>query len=79
MRSFGEGVTSWGVIAMLAPFALALVAYLAVFLFTRPGATGDEPHYLLVAESIAYDRDVVAYERLRKSGSDIPNLSLRAP
>jgi hypothetical protein len=59
VRSFGKGVTSSGVIALLAPFALALAAYLAVFLFTRPDTTGDEPHYLLVAESIAYDRDVV--------------------
>ena len=58
VRSFGEGVSSWGVIALFAPFALALAAYLAVFLFTRPGVIGDEPHYLLVAESIAYDRDV---------------------
>jgi hypothetical protein len=55
--SLGRGV-SFGVIALLAPFALALAAYLAVFLIIRPGATGDEPHYLVVAESIAYDRDI---------------------
>jgi hypothetical protein len=58
MRSLGEGLSSWRAIAAIAPFALALAVYLAVFLFTRPGATGDEPHYLVVAESIAYDRDV---------------------
>jgi hypothetical protein len=40
------------------PFALALAVYLFVFLEIRPGATGDEPHYLITAESIAYDLDV---------------------
>jgi hypothetical protein len=58
VRPFREGAAIWGVIAVLAPFALAFAAYLAVFLFTRPDVTGDEPHYLLVAESIAYDGDV---------------------
>ena len=42
----------------LIPFALAFAVYLFVFLEIRPGATGDEPHYLITAESIAYDLDV---------------------
>jgi hypothetical protein len=42
----------------VAPFALAFATYLAVYYATTPGATGDEPHYLLVAESIAFDGDV---------------------
>ena len=53
-----ERLNGWGVMALFAPFALALAAYLAVFLVLRPDVTGDEPHYLLVAESIAYDGDV---------------------
>ena len=42
----------------LIPFAVAFAVYLFVFLEIRPGATGDEPHYLITAESIAYDLDV---------------------
>jgi hypothetical protein len=43
----------------LIPFTLAFAVYLLVFLEMRPlGATGDEPHYLVVADSIAYDGDV---------------------
>lgn len=48
----------WGVLAQLAPFTLAFAVYLGVFLVMRPASTGDEPHYLLAAESIAYDGDV---------------------
>jgi hypothetical protein len=51
-------VSRWSVLAELAPFVLAFAAYLAVFLVMRPATTGDEPHYLLTAESIAYDGDV---------------------
>jgi hypothetical protein len=51
-------VSVWAVIAFIAPFGLALAAYLAVFFAIRPATTGDEPHYLLVAQSIAYDGDV---------------------
>jgi hypothetical protein len=54
----GEHSALWGIVAQLAPFVLAFAAYLGVFLATRPDTTGDEPHYLLVAESIAYDGDV---------------------
>jgi hypothetical protein len=54
----GERVSFWGVVSQLAPFVLALTVYLAVFLVMRPETTGDEPHYLLIAESIAYDGDV---------------------
>jgi hypothetical protein len=43
----------------LIPFTIAFAVYLLVFLEMRPlGATGDEPHYLITAESIAYDLDV---------------------
>jgi len=42
----------------LAPFAFALLVYLVVFAVMKPSTTGDEPHYLLVAESIAFDGDV---------------------
>jgi hypothetical protein len=51
-------VSIWGVVTFLAPFALALTAYVVVFFVIRPDVTGDEPHYLLVAQSIAYDGDV---------------------
>jgi len=44
--------------AGLIPFVVALIVYVAVFFYIKPGATGDEPHYLITAESIAYDRDV---------------------
>jgi hypothetical protein len=53
-----ERISLWNVLAQLAPFVLAFAAYLAVFLVMRPATTGDEPHYLLAAESIAYDGDV---------------------
>jgi hypothetical protein len=46
------------VVAGLLPFALAFAVYLFVFLDVKPGATGDEPHYLITAESIAFDGDV---------------------
>jgi hypothetical protein len=43
----------------LIPFTLAFAVYLLVYLEMRPlGATGDEPHYLITAESIAYDFDL---------------------
>jgi hypothetical protein len=48
----------WGLLAGLVPFAVAFAVYLFVFLEIRPSVTGDEPHYLLTAESIAYDLDV---------------------
>src|SRR4029453_13097272 len=48
----------WSGLAYIAPFALAFAAYLTVFLVMHPASTGDEPHYLLAAESIAYDGDV---------------------
>jgi hypothetical protein len=48
----------WGLVAGLIPFALAFAVYLFVFLHIRPDTTGDEPHYLITAESIAYDLDV---------------------
>ena len=54
----GERHWSWSVATQLAPFVLAFAVYLAAFLAMRPETAGDEPHYLLVAESIAYDGDV---------------------
>jgi hypothetical protein len=52
------GTWLWSVLILLAPFALAFAVYLTVFLVMRPATTGDEPHYLITAESIAYDGDV---------------------
>jgi hypothetical protein len=54
----GERVSLWRIATQLAPFVLAFTVYLGVFLVMRPEATGDEPHYLITAESIAYDGDV---------------------
>ena len=48
----------WRVLGWIAPLVLAFAAYLTVQLTADPGTTGDEPHYLLVAESIAFDGDV---------------------
>jgi len=42
----------------LAPFALSFAVFVAAFLLMRPEPTGDEPHYLIVAQSLAYDGDV---------------------
>jgi hypothetical protein len=53
-----ERISIWGLLGGLIPFALAFAVYLFAFLEIRPGATGDEPHYLITAESIAYDLDV---------------------
>jgi hypothetical protein len=53
-----NSLSLWDVVRWIAPFALAFATYLAVYYATTPGATGDEPHYLLVAESIAFDGDV---------------------
>jgi hypothetical protein len=47
-----------GVVRQAAPFALALAMYLGAFLVMHPETTGDEPHYLLGAQSIIYDGDV---------------------
>jgi hypothetical protein len=47
-----------GLVVGLIPFALAFGVYLFVFHEMRPDATGDEPHYLIVSESIGYDLDV---------------------
>jgi hypothetical protein len=42
----------------LAPFVVAFAVYLLAFQVMDPATTGDEPHYLLAAESIAFDGDV---------------------
>lgn len=38
--------------------AVVLTAYLGVLFVAQPSPTGDEPHYLLVAQSLADDRDL---------------------
>jgi hypothetical protein len=48
----------WALLPHLAPFALALATLVAAFLVMRPDTAGDEPHYLLAAESIAFDGDL---------------------
>ena len=53
-----DRISVWGLVAGLIPFAVAFAVYLFVFLEIRPDTTGDEPHYLITAESIAYDLDV---------------------
>ena len=54
----GRRLSIGDVAAFVVPFVLALAVYLAAFFAIRPHVTGDEPHYLLVAQSIAYDGDV---------------------
>jgi hypothetical protein len=49
---------TWILAGGLVPFAVALLVYLAAYVVMDPTTTGDEPHYLLTAESIAYDGDV---------------------
>ena len=39
-------------------FVVVLAAYLALLLSASPHTTGDEPHYLLIAESMFHDRDI---------------------
>jgi hypothetical protein len=41
----------------LLPFTLAFVVFLAAFFHMRPEPTGDEPHYLIAAQSLAFDGD----------------------
>jgi hypothetical protein len=53
-----DRLSIWGVVAWFAPFAAALAAYVVAYEVMEPGTTGDEPHYLLVAESIAFDGDL---------------------
>jgi hypothetical protein len=52
-------VSPWALLPQVVPFAIALAILLAAFLVMRPLDTaGDEPHYLLAAESIAFDGDL---------------------
>ena len=48
----------WPLFSQLAPFALALAVLGTAYLVMRPDTAGDEPHYLLAAESIAFDGDL---------------------
>lgn len=56
--ALSERLSLWPLLAQLAPFVLALAAFFAAFLAMRPDSSGDEPHYLLVAQSIVFDGDV---------------------
>src|SRR5215218_3502494 len=53
-----NGLSLWRVVGWLGPLVVAFATYLAVYDAMNPSTTGDEPHYLLVAESIAFDGDV---------------------
>jgi hypothetical protein len=53
-----NGLSLWRVVGWLTPLVVAFAAYLIVYDAMNPATTGDEPHYLLVAESIAFDGDV---------------------
>jgi hypothetical protein len=58
IQTVRNGSSIWGVVGWIAPLVVAFVAYLIVYESITPDTTGDEPHYLLVAESIAFDGDV---------------------
>ena len=58
VRRARDRVSVWALVGGLVPFAVAFVVYLLVFLEMRPASTGDEPHYLVTAESIAFDFDL---------------------
>ena len=45
-------------VAQLAPFVLALAVYSVAHEVMRPAPTGDEPHYLIAAQSLAFDGDL---------------------
>jgi hypothetical protein len=58
-RTTREWLSIRGLLGALLPFGLAFAVYMLVFVaMDHPGATGDEPHYLVIADSIAYDGDV---------------------
>ena len=48
----------WPLLRHLVPFGVALAVFTSAFLVMRPDSTGDEPHYLMVAQSLAFDRDL---------------------
>src|SRR5215208_6738165 len=51
-------LVTWALAGGVVPFAVALLVYLVAYVVMDPNTTGDEPHYLLTAESIAYDGDL---------------------
>jgi hypothetical protein len=54
-----RGLASSALVRQLTPFGIALAILVAAFLVMRPLETaGDEPHYLLAAESIVFDGDL---------------------
>jgi hypothetical protein len=72
-----DRASSWGLVGGLIPFAVAFAVYLVVFLESRPDATGDEPHYFITAQSIAYDFDLdltndYSAERVRRVTNVFP-------
>jgi hypothetical protein len=58
IEAFRRGLSTWGVVGWLAPLVAAFAVYLLTYDAMNPVTTGDEPHYLLVAESIAFDGDI---------------------
>jgi hypothetical protein len=58
LRRARERFSIWAQVFGAVPFLLALATYFAAYQVMAPGTTGDEPHYLLVAQSIAFDGDV---------------------
>ena len=65
-RTSRDRISLLGLAAGLLPFAVAFAVYLFVFLEMRPDSTGDEPHYLITAESIALRPRRRSQERLRQ-------------
>src|SRR5687767_7642566 len=45
-------------VVRVAPFLLAFVVYVTAYLVMQPSLSGDEPHYLVASQSIAYDGDL---------------------
>jgi hypothetical protein len=58
VRRFATRRLLTGALAGAVPFVVAFAAYGLAFAVMDPKTIGDEPHYLLVAESIAFDGDV---------------------
>jgi hypothetical protein len=54
----GAGGRRIQTLRMLLVFLLPLGAYLVTLAIAHPAPTGDEPHYLLVAHSLAHDHDL---------------------
>ena len=56
----------------LAPFVVALVAYAGALFVMNPAATGDEPHYLVAAQSVPATAPVPSpHNRAESSAPDL--------